>query len=120
MNRVRRIAIISQHTLFAEGVLQKLKQLQIPHPVVMIDPVSTDYIAELEQQKVDLVLLNATEKDTMQDCVLCNLLMRFPDIHILRLDINRKGVQVVHSQHHEVESVSDILLLMDEMLVQNG
>jgi len=108
-----RVVILSGHSLFAEGIASRLQQYAEQVEVVFVDPGQEDYLDQVADLKPSTVFIDAQDTKTNQCCLLCELLIAFPDIALVRLTVDQKDVQVITSQKQcfgEVQDLIEILL----------
>ena len=80
--------------------------------VVFVDPNQDDYVDQIKAVQPGAVLMDALDAQTTQCCLLCELLLAFPDITLVRLTVDQTEVQVVTSQKRcfpEVQNLIDVL-----------
>lgn len=104
-----RIVILSGHSLFVEGIATRLQQMPNRVEVVFIDPNLGDYLEQITSIQPSAVLIDAQDAKNAQCCLLCELLLAFPDITLLRLAVDQTDVQVVVSQRHRLQEVQDLI-----------
>ena len=94
--RVRTIVFLS-HTIYVEGVVNRLQQHFHSEDVHFIDPDQSDYIEKVSELSPSIVVVDAEREKDNQLCTMCNLLSAFPTITIIRLKAQEKDVQVISS-----------------------
>ena len=108
-----RIVILSNHSIFAEGIASRLRQYPQRADVHFIDPQQPDYLSEIMALRPSAVIINAADTETSQCCLLCDLLTHLTSITIIRLQVQEKDLQVVTSTQHRFNEVRDILDIID-------
>jgi hypothetical protein len=109
--KLRTIAFLSR-SIFVEGVISRLRRHPQKNVVHFIDPKNEEYITQVSEIMPSVVVIDADQRKTNQGCVLCDLLHEFPEITILRLKAQEKGVQVITSSSYDVETVQDLIDLV--------
>lgn len=104
-----RVVILSGHSLFAEGIASRLQQYAGQVEVVFVDPGNDDYLDRVSELQASIVFIDAMDSKTTQCCLLCELLIEFPNITLVRLTIDQKDVQVVASKKHQFDDVQDLI-----------
>ena len=103
------VVILSGHSLFAEGIASRLQQYAGQVEVVFIDPGHEDYLAQISELQASIVFIDAMDSKTTQCCLLCELLIEFPCIRLVRLTVDQKDVQVVSSSKQQFDDVQDLI-----------
>jgi DNA-binding NarL/FixJ family response regulator len=115
-----RLIILSEHTLFAEGVASRLRQYPERVDVRFVDPQQPDYLDQIKKIRPSAVIINAAETDGTQCCLLCDLLIALANVTIVRLEIQDKDIQIVRSWQHSLTEVKDILKIIEQSPQQPG
>jgi DNA-binding NarL/FixJ family response regulator len=66
----KRIAILSGHSLFAEGIASRLRQYPQQVDVCFVDPQQLDYVEQLTEIQPAAVIIDAQDSRTTQCCLL--------------------------------------------------
>ena len=109
-----RLVILSNHSLFAEGVASRLLQYPERVDVRFVDPQQADYLEQIKENRPCAVIIDAADADRSQCCLLCDLLMALANVTIIRLEVQRQDIQIVTSQQHPLTDVRDILDIIDQ------
>ncbi len=109
----KRLIILSNHTLFAEGVASRLRQYPERVDVSFVDPQQADYLEQIKKKYPSAVIMDATDTDSSQCCLLCDLLSALENVTIVRLDVQQKDIRVITSMQHRFNEVRDILDIID-------
>ena len=104
-----RLIILSDHTLFAEGVASRLRQYPERVDVRFVDPQQADYLEKIKEIRPSAVIIDAADTDRTQCCLLCDLLMALVNVTIIRLEVQHKDIQIVTSSQQPLTEVKDIL-----------
>ena len=107
------VAVFSGQSLFVEGVISRLREHPKRFEVHHIDPEASNYIDRINQLQPAAVLLDAADEDKNQCCFLCELLLTFPWLTIIRLEANQRDVQVIRSSKHQFKGVSELIDVLD-------
>lgn len=108
------IIVFSSQTLYAEGVVNRLREQKGADAFHYVNPDDADYLARIADLLPSVVIIDAAETDTRQNCILCELLEHFPAMTIVRLKIQEKEVQVIRSTRHAAQNVKDLAKLIDK------
>ena len=106
-----RVVILSGHSLFAEGIASRLQHVERVE-VVFVDPEQEAYLDQIAEIQPSTVFIDALDDKTTQCCLLCELLIAFPDITLVRLTVDQKDVQVIASQKQCFEEVQDLIEIL--------
>jgi len=109
-----RLVILSNHSLFAEGVASRL--LQYPERVDFrfVDPQQAEYLEQIKEICPSAVIIDAADTEPTQRCLLCDLLKALANVTIIRLEVQQKDIQVVTSSQHPLTEVRDILDIIEQ------
>jgi len=103
------VVILSGHSLFAEGIASRLKQHTETVDVIFVDPVRDAYLERIRELQSSTVFVDALDAKTTQCCLLCELLIAFPNITLVRLTVDQKDVQVIASREQHFDDVQDLI-----------
>jgi len=103
------VVILSGHSLFAEGIASRLQQYAEQIDVVFVDPGQDEYLERVEKFQPSTVFIDAQDSKTNQCCLLCELLIEFPNITLVRLTVDQKDVQVIRSKKQQFDDVQDLV-----------
>jgi DNA-binding NarL/FixJ family response regulator len=110
-----RLVILSNHSLFAEGVASRLLQYPERVDVCFVDPQQADYLEKIKENRPTAVIIDAADTHRSQCCLLCDLLMALANVTIIRLEVQHKDIQVVTSSQHPLTEVKDILDIIEQL-----
>jgi hypothetical protein len=111
---VKRVIVFSSHSIYAEGVVSRLRQHPLGGEIHFIDAQDDDYIQKVVELQPSVVILDAIQGSEIDSCLFCTLLSEFPELTIIRLKVQERDVQVVKSSQCVVESVQDLIDLIGE------
>ena len=109
-----RLIILSNHTLFAEGVASRLRQYPARVEVHFVDPQQADYLDLIKAIRPSAVVIDAADTDSTQCCLLCDLLMALENVTLIRLDVQHKDIQIVTSLQRPLAEVKDIIEIVEQ------
>ena len=109
-----RLIILSDHSLFAEGVASRLRQYPERVEIHFVDPQQADYLDQIKENRPCAVIIDAADADRSQCCLLCDLLMALTNVTIIRLEVQHKDIQIVTSSQHHLAEVVDILDIVEQ------
>ena len=107
-----RVVVLSNHSLYAEGVLTRLKAHSNALELHILDVDQTDALDQIIAIQPTAVIVDASDKDINTHCPLGRLLRDLPDVRIIRLDPINKGFQLVTSEQREAQEVQDLLAIL--------
>jgi DNA-binding NarL/FixJ family response regulator len=108
-----RLIILSNHSLFAEGVASRLRQYPERVDVRFVDPQQADYLDQIKEIRPSAVIIDAADTDRTQCCLLCDLLMALGNVKLIRLEVQHKDIQIVTSSQHSLAEVRDIIDIVE-------
>jgi DNA-binding NarL/FixJ family response regulator len=109
-----RVAVLSGHSLFAEGIISRLREHQTWLEVHHINPDNSGYLDRIKQIQPTAVLIDAADEDGNQCGFLCELLLTFPTTTIVRLAADQRDVQVIHSSTHQFSGVGELMDVLED------
>lgn len=107
-----RIVILSGHSLFAEGIASRLQQDTNRVEVISIDFDQGNYLAQIAEIQPSTVFIDSQDAQATKCSLLCELLIAFPDLTLVRLTVDQKDVQVITSQKQCFEEVQDLIEIL--------
>ena len=110
----KRVIVFSSHSIYAEGVVSRLRQHPLGGEIHFIDAQGDDYLQKVLDLQPSVVILDAIQGDEVDNCLFCTLLSACPKLTIIRLKVQERDVQVVKSSQYVVESVQDLIDLIGE------
>ncbi len=109
----QQVVILSDQSLFAQGVASRFEQFPERVALHFVHPVDEESFDQIAAINPDVVILNASEADMKESCSLCDLISAFPAIKIIRLSVDQDPVQVITSHQSTLNEVSELLDLLD-------
>ena len=106
------VIVLSSRSLFTEGVASRLRQQLGDVQLQTIDARQANALEQVIQAQPAALILDAGEMPLAQDCPLTQLWNALPDLKIIRLDPQRKQVQVLTSQQRPAGEARDLLDLI--------
>ena len=110
----QQVVILSDHSLFAEGVASRFQQYPERVALHFVHPRDEDSFDQIAAIQPAAVILSLSEADERENCLLCDLISAFPSIRIIRLIVDQDPVQVITSQQSQLNEVRDLLDLLNE------
>lgn len=107
-----RVVVLSSHSLYAEGVLSRLKAHSNALELHVVDADRSDAMDQIVAIQPTAVIVDASDKDVNAHCPLGRLLKDLPGVRIIRLDPINKGFQLVTSEQHDAEEVQELLAIL--------
>jgi len=109
----QQVVILSDHSLFAQGVASRFEQYPERVNLHFVNPRDQDSFDQIAEIQPNVVILSASEADMKENCLLCDLISTFPSIRIIRLAVDNDPVQVITSQQSQLNEVRDLLDLLN-------
>lgn len=107
----QKVVILSDHSLFAQGVISRFEQYPERVQLHFVNP-NDDSYHQIKSIHPDVILLSLSEAKMDERCLLCDLISAFPSIRIIRLTVDQNPVQVITSEHSHIDQVIDLLDLI--------
>jgi DNA-binding NarL/FixJ family response regulator len=115
LTTVPRVVVISDRSLFAEGVASRLMQFRDRVDVRLVDPGDENYLEQVAKLQPTAVIIDARDVQVTQCCLLCDLLLSLPTITILRLSADHQDIQVVTSVQQQFDTVRDLMHIIAQL-----
>ena len=108
-----RLVILSNRSLFTEGVASRLRQYPERVDVRFVDPQQADYLEQIKAIRPAAIIIDAADSDSTQCCLLCDLLKALANVTIIRIEIQHKDIQIVKSSLYPLAEVKDIIDIVE-------
>ena len=109
----QQVVIMSDHSLFAQGVASRFKQYPERVHLHFVNPGDDDSFDQIAAIRPAAVILSSSEADMKESGLLCDLISAFPSIRIIRLAVDQDPVQVITSEQSQLNEVRDLLDLLN-------
>ena len=110
------IVILSSRRLFAEGLAWLLNQYLDAPNVTFVDPRDPDPLGAIELVHPSTVILDSTDGSVSSICPMQDLLQKYPDVQVIRLDPDRQQAVVVTSHAYPAQAVRDLAAIISPSL----
>jgi hypothetical protein len=110
------IVILSSRRLFAEGLAWLLSQYLDAPTVRFVDPRDPDPMEAIGLAHPSTVILDSTDGRVSSVCPMQDLLQKYPDVQVIRLDPDRQQAVVVTSQAYPAHAVRDLAAIISPSL----
>jgi DNA-binding NarL/FixJ family response regulator len=108
----RRVAILSGHSLFTEGVASRLRQHSEEIDLHTIDARQSSALSDMIALQPSTIILDATDPEVEQLCPLNRVLEALPSLKVIRLDPQQDHIQVVTSEQRIAADISELISLI--------
>jgi DNA-binding NarL/FixJ family response regulator len=106
------IVIVSNHSLFADGVATRLRQHLTAIELASIDPRQPNATESILAAQPSVVLLDNSLPDIARLCRVEELLRSLPGLRVIRFDPATHQVQVMTSQEWPVATVRELAAMI--------
>ena len=110
------IVILSDRSLFIEGVTNRLQQYLHQVTLKIIDPRQPDVMAQIIASQPSVVLLDGTDAKSAEFCSLSKLMTSLPVLKIIHLNLQQKNIQVITSEQHPAAEVRDLVGVIEQAI----
>jgi hypothetical protein len=107
-----RVIVFTNQNIYIEGVISRLRQYNKNDKILFIDSKDNNFYPMIEEHNPSLIIIDASETDDDECCLLCGLLELVKNCTIIRLNVQAKDVQVVKSSSHILETAQDLINLI--------
>jgi DNA-binding NarL/FixJ family response regulator len=108
-----RVVILSGYTLFAEGVVNRLRQFPQRIEVSIINPDEGEVIARIREIHPSAVIIDASEPETEESFSPWELMTSSREVKLIRLDPESSEVQIVSTKCFNASDVRDLVDLIE-------
>jgi hypothetical protein len=104
------VVILSAHSLFIEGIVNRLKQYPQRIDLTILNPYKdNDFLKRIIEIQPSTLILDSFPEDKQKVEPLPYLLKTIPNLRVVCLDIKKNYIQVVNSSTRSVERVGELL-----------
>ncbi len=109
------VVILSAQSLFAEGIVSRLRQYlhHTETKLEIVDPREPDAMAQIITTQPSVVFLDMSDAEAIRLCSLSKLFHSVPQLKIIRLDPQHEQIQVVTSEQHPAVRVRDLIEVIE-------
>jgi len=107
-----RVIVLSRHSLFAEGISNRLRQRAENIELHNIDSRDPDVLAKVIDMHPAAVILDGSDSELDRLCPMATVFEALPSLKFLRIDPQYHHVQVVTSEQHPAEEIGDLIGLI--------
>ena len=104
-----RIAILTSHSLLADGLVSCLKEFSSQLKVQVFDVTQADVLSEVFGFQPLAIILEKERSQQYETCSLQHILATFPNITVIYLHMDDSEVQVILSEQHIANGVRDLI-----------
>ena len=108
-----KLIILSDHTLFTEGIASRLRQYPERVDFHFINPQQLDYVEQISAIQPCAVIMDAVDSDGTQCCVLGDLLSALENVTVVLLAADQRDVQVIKSSRHQFSGVQELIDVLE-------
>lgn len=106
--------ILSDLSLFAEGVASRLREFPDRVGFTFIDPHAEDFLEQVDAVHPDVLIIPEQEKGAPDDCNINALLKKFPGMKIIRMAVDDQTVQIIRSNELPLVELKDLLDVINQ------
>ena len=107
------VVILSSQMLFAEAIVNRLRQYLRQVELKIIDPRQPDILDQIVSVQPDVVILDVTDCERTELCSLVELLFSFSKLKIIHLDLHHEHIQVITSEQRAAGRVRDLAEMIE-------
>jgi DNA-binding NarL/FixJ family response regulator len=108
-----RVVVLSSRSLYAEGVISRLRQHEDHLELIVVDSHQTDAMEKIKLAQPTAVILDASDQEANNHCPLEQLLQSMPAVKVIRLDPSQDGFQVLTSERHTTGELGDLISILN-------
>ena len=109
------VIVFSSKTIYTEGIVHRLREHKFKGDIRFINMEDDDYIQKIILANPSIIVIDTTENENPQCCLLCEILEVLPAINIIQLKVQDKDVQVIRSSPFELGNVQDLIDLITSL-----
>lgn len=108
------VVILSEHSLFTQGVATRIQQFPDQVQIHFINPHDADSLEQIADIDPAAIIISSREGGSNKNCLLCDLISYFPMVRVIRLAVDQNPVQIITSEHSQLDEVRDLLALLND------
>jgi hypothetical protein len=112
-----RIAMMTNHSLFAEGLISRMREYPEQLDLRVFDFLQPDVVSHIVEFKPLAIILEENEKQQLNVSSFAHLLALLPNLLIVYLYLNKPDILIIQSERHPANGVGE---LMDIIRQSNG
>jgi len=107
------VIILSNQSLFAEGIASRLRQYLQLVQLEIIAPWQSDAMSRIVAARPSVVILDDTDPEIAHYCPLDKLLRLLPKLKVIILNLQQEQVRVLDSEQRMVTQVRDLAKMIN-------
>ena len=110
------VIILSGHSLFAEGVANRLREYLKQVEIKVVNPQHPDAMTQIIAAQPSFVVLDITDSEVTRLCPFSKLLFLLPKLKIIGLNPQREKAQVVTCEQRQAVNVLDLVEVIEQFI----
>ncbi len=111
----KRVVILTGHSLFAEGLISRLKEHNDRLVLHVVSPADDgDYLAKIIALHPYVIIRDSSEVLAASGCSLGALLQKLPTVKIICLDPKEDEIQIVTSEQRQAGKALELLEMIEQ------
>ena len=107
-----RVVVLSDYSLFADGIFARLKKLPELFEVHIVDGRLADPAAQLLAAKPTIVVVAAIDSQVAETRSIIKVLEALPAAIVFRLDCNSDRVQIFSAEQRRAHEMNELMAMM--------
>jgi hypothetical protein len=104
-----RVAVLSDHSLFAKGAAARLRQLSEDIEISELDPKNPHVLEQIAALGPKTVIIDAEDDELAGRISLNQLLNALPKLIVIQLDPKRDQIQVLTSERRKARTMDELV-----------
>jgi len=115
-----RIAVMTNHSLFAEGLISRLREYPEQLDLKVFDLLQPDVVSHVVDFKPLVVILEENEEQQFSFRCFKEMLAIMPNLLIIYLYINQPDILIIQSEHYLANGVGELVDIIRQTNSQLG
>jgi hypothetical protein len=115
-----RIAMMTNHSLFAEGLISRLREYPEQLELQIFDLLQPDVVSHVVDFKPLVIILEENEEQQFNISTFKNMLAILPNLLIIYLYLNQPDILVIKSEHYLANGVGELVDIIRQTNSQLG
>ncbi len=104
-----RIAVLTSHSLFADGLISRLHEFSEQIELRVFDLTQPGFMEQIAAFQPVSIILEDNKNSQSETCSLNNILEAFPNVTVVYLHLGEAEIQVIQSEQYLAKGVRELV-----------
>jgi hypothetical protein len=115
-----RIAMMTNHSLFSDGLISRLREYPEQLELQVFDPSKPDVISNIVEFRPLVIILEETEEQQLDISSFKYMLTILPNLLIIYIYLNQPDILIIQSERHLATGVGELINIIRQTNSQFG